>query len=184
MESKLVHIILAEEPELRDTALEQVCAPMSREQLEAECHALDQFHRDCPNLYQRVRALLFLFAIHRFYLPPAIEGNGGGATISFKAHKRLLDRRFGEAIDGFLAAATRDGLSDAICSALAKGYHQLAMQNLADQVRASVRAVRGNQWMFRTGTVPDHPLRVHAELLEKTDGLFPIIHERTAVRMD
>ncbi len=36
----------------------------------------------------------------------------------------------------------------------------LGFQTLADQVRRSVRSVRGNQWMFRTGHPADHPLRV------------------------
>ena len=184
MDSKLVGIILATDPQLRDTPLEQVCDPMSREDLENECRALDEFRRNCENLYERVRALLFLFAIHRFYLPQAIAGSNGTAAISYSAYQRLLERRFSEAIDGFLTSAKNGGLSDAICSALAKGYHQLAMQNLADQVRSSVRAVRGNQWMFRTGTVLDQPLRVRSEMLERTDDLFPAIHEFTAVRMD
>ena len=160
MDSQLVRIILAEAPSLRDTPLEKVCDPMSPAELASECEALDQFRRDCSNLYQRVRALMFLYAIYRFYLPRTLADGEGHAAISYEAYKHLLERRFAEAIDGLLAAAREKGLSDAICSALAKGYHQLAMQNLADQVRSSVRAVRGNQWMFRTGSVLDQPLRV------------------------
>ncbi len=184
MDSQLVRIVLAEDPALRDTPLEQVCDPMSPEELARECEALDRFRRECPNLYQRVRALMFLYAIYRFYLPRTVVDTEGKAAISHQAYKHLLERRFAEAIDGFLGAAVNDGLSDAICSALAKGYHQLAMQNLADQARSSVRAVRGNQWMFRTGSVLDQALRVRREMLETTDGLFPMLYEQTAVRMD
>jgi len=35
-----------------------------------------------------------------------------------------------------------------------RGYQRLALQTLADQVRRSVRSVRGNQWMFRMGHPP------------------------------
>ena len=185
MESQLVRTIQATSPAERDAPLEGICEPMSLKQLLAECVALDQFRRECANLYQRVRALMFLYAIYRFYIPRSLsECGGGGAAITYDAYKHLLERRFAEAVDGFLEAAASDGHSDAICSALAQGYHQLALQNLADQVRASVRAVRGNQWMFRTGAVLDHPLRIRAELLETESGMAPIIHERTAVRMD
>src|SRR5204863_5505325 len=71
-------------------------------------------------------------------------------------------------------------------SALSTAYHGLAFQTLADQVRRSVRSVRGNQWMFRTGHISDHPLRIRPELLQRSgsDTPFPILRELTAVRMD
>ena len=71
-------------------------------------------------------------------------------------------------------------------SALAAAYHRLAFQTLADQVRRSVRSVRGNQWMFRMGHPADHPLRIRPELLrpDPADGTYPILRECTPVRMD
>ena len=79
-----------------------------------------------------------------------------------------------------------EGPSDAISSALAAAYHRLAFQTLADQVRRSVRSVRGNQWMFRMGHPADHPLRIRPELLRPHpgDGTYPILRECTPVRMD
>jgi len=78
-----------------------------------------------------------------------------------------------------------DGASDALSSALAAAYHRLAFQTLADQVRRSVRTVKGNQWMFRMGHPNDQPLRLRPELLRADDeGLYPILRERTPVRMD
>jgi hypothetical protein len=72
-----------------------------------------------------------------------------------------------------------------LSSALAVAYHRLAFQTLADQVRRSVRSVRGNQWMFRMGHPNDQPLRFRRELLVQTpDGSFPILREQTPVRMD
>ncbi len=95
----------------------------------------------------------------------------------------MLKRRFEEAIDIFLAAQEANGPSAAISSALAAGYRSLAFQTLADQVRRSVRSVRGNQWMFRTGHPADYPLRLRAELLSGAP-VFPILRETTPVRMD
>ena len=75
----------------------------------------------------------------------------------------------------------------AIASALAAAYHALGFQTLADQVRRSVRSVRGNQWMFRMGHPADHPLRLRPELLQPRPcrrARIPILAERTPVRMD
>ena len=77
-------------------------------------------------------------------------------------------------------------MSDTIASALAAAYHALGFQTLADQVRRSVRSVRGNQWMFRMGHPGDHPLEIRKPLLARpTDSSpFPILCEQTPVRMD
>jgi hypothetical protein len=152
---------------------------------------LDAFRRRSDNLYVRVRALFFLYAIHRFYLPlkllerSHLSNRTARSLIPFKGYEHLLQRRFEEAIERFLAVQQAEGPSDAISSALAAAYHRLAFQTLADQVRRSVRSVRGNQWMFRMGHPADQPLRIRAELLRKTpDGSYPILRERTPVRMD
>ena len=92
------------------------------------------------------------------------------SLIPFKGYEHLLQRRFEEAIDHFLAVQQAEGPSDAISSALAAAYHRLAFQTLADQVRRSVRSVRGNQWMFRMGHPADHPLRLRPELLRPEPG--------------
>ena len=105
--------------------------------------------------------------------------------IPFKGFEHLLHRRFEEALDQFLAAQKSGGPSDAISSALAAVYQRLGFQTLADQVRRSVRSVRGNQWMFRMGHPADHPLRLRPELLQRgEDGAYPVLRERTPVRMD
>ena len=105
--------------------------------------------------------------------------------IPFQGHAHLLQRRFEEAIKVFLGCQEKDGPSDAISSALAAAYHRLGIQTLADQVRRSVRSVRGNQWMFRMGHPADQPLRIRQELLQRgPDGTYPVLREQTPVRMD
>jgi hypothetical protein len=57
----------------RDRSLDAFARTASTEQLLAECEALDQFRRQSDNLYERVRALFFLYAIFRFHLPGQIN---------------------------------------------------------------------------------------------------------------
>ncbi len=183
--SELTRIITATDPETRDRSLDAYCRTVSMVDLLAECHALDLLRRESDNLYVRVRALFFLYAIHRFHLPLK-EGWQTGGYVPFDGYLNLLKRRFDEAIDLFLAAQGEVGPNDAISSALAVAYHSLGFQTLADQVRRSVRSVRGNQWMFRIGHPADHPLRVRSELCERSAEvpLFPVLREATPVRMD
>src|SRR5204863_4274504 len=157
------------------------------EELLQECTALDAFRRRSENLYEKVRAGFFLYAIHRFHIPAklnhATRNTQHASLIPFKGYEHLLQRRFEEAIDTFLAVQNAEGPSDPISSALAAAYHRLAFQTLADQVRSSVRTVRGNQWMFRMGHPADQPLRIRPELLRRTqeDGSYPILRECTPV---
>jgi len=184
MNSDFIKVIVAEDAEARNVSLEALCDGLSVDELLKACDKLEDFRRECGNLYQRVRALFFLYAIHRFHLPPLLAGKEAG-RIPFEGYEHLLQRRFEEAIDEFLAARDTDGIGDAICSALAGAYHSLAFQTLADQVRASVRTVDGNRWMFRMGHPADHPLRFRKELLDTSEqGTFPILRETTPVRMD
>ena len=187
---RLTDIITATDPALRDQSLDVACAGLSLDDLLAECAALDSFRRGSENLYDRVRALFFLYAIHRFHLPlrladGAASTQRGSGLIPFQGFEHLLHRRFEEAIDAFLSVQESAGPCDGICSALATTYHRLAFQTLADQVRRSVRSVRGNQWMFRMGHPADQPLRLRPELLKRNEGgTYPILRERTPVRMD
>jgi galactokinase/mevalonate kinase-like predicted kinase len=181
--SQLTGMITAADPALRNRSLDAVCRAATPADLQAESAALDQFRRTSDNLYECVRAIFFLYAIHRFHLPfkPGVRAQ---AHIPFPGYDHLLNRRFEEAIEIFLAAQSANGPSAAISSALAAAYHGLGFQTLAGQVRRSVRTVRGNQWMFRTGHPADYPLRLRPELLRQTGGLFPILRETTPVRMD
>jgi hypothetical protein len=184
--SLLLPIITSADDAVRNRSLDAECAALGAAELLAEAGQLDAFRRRSDNLYQRVRALLFLYAIHRFHLPGRLAADAPSGKIPFKGYEHLLSRRFEEAIDRFLALQRQAGPSDGLSSALAAAYQRLAFQTLADQVRLSVRSVKGNQWMFRMGHPADHPLRVRPCLLEAdpATGLLPLLRERTPVRMD
>ena len=170
---------------LRHRTLESLCLGLSSSQLLEAASELDAFRRRTDNLYHCVRSLFFLAAIYRFHLPKTFPESQGG-LLPYEAYQHILGRRFPEAIDHLLAMQGQEGPMLAISSALARAYHQLGIQTLADQVRRSVRTVRGNQWMFRIGHPSEHPLRLN-KLLSRTDSTtsdFPILCEKTSVRMD
>ncbi len=183
--NQLIAAIASTKPEIRDQSIDSLCAGASLEELLANCSALDRFRRSNDNLYERVRALFFLYAIHRFYIPRRTAA-GARALIPFSAYTNLLRRRFQESIDTLLIAQAAHGPSASLSSGLAAAYRALGFQTLADQVRRSVRSVRGNQWMFRTGHPVDYALRLRPELLRRADGepAFPLLVEATPVRMD
>ena len=184
--SRLITIIESDDPAIRDQSLESVCEGTTADELLAETAALESFRHASKSLYHRVRALFFLAGIHRFHLPERLPAGGrAAALIPHAGYEHLLNRRFEEAIGTFLESQRDHGPSDALSSALGVTYRELALQTLANQVRKSVRSLRGNQWMFRVGHPADHALRIRPELLARGEsGIFPLLRESTPVRMD
>ncbi len=183
--SKLVEIITTSDEALRNTPLEFAVEGLSFDELIQESDALDQFRRTSTSLYDKVRALFFLYALHRFVVPNHYSANQAG-LLPFEGNELVLNRRFEEGIDSFIAEKDKVGWNDTLSSALSYSYYHLALQNLANQVRKSVRSVKGNQWMFRMGHPSSHPLKIRRELIDREDTSqpYPIIHETTPVRMD
>ncbi len=177
MAGRLRATIQAADAARRDASLESLCAGLDLAQLAAEAADLDAFRRTADNLYERVRALVFLAALHRYHLPRHLASAAGAVPVA--PYVDLLERRFESALEGFLAARDRAGLDPALSSALAQAYHQLAFQPLADQVRRSVREHRGNRWMFDVPSAAAHPLRLRTELAGGAT-----LRERTPVRLD
>ena len=184
MSVRVTDIIEATAPAVRDLAIERWCADRPAAELLAACAELDAYRRRETNLYKRVRALFFLAAIHRYHLP-ARTGFPRTGRVPYDGFSRMLERRFEEAISGFLRAQAAQGANETLSSALAAAYHALGFQTLADQVRHTVRSTRGNAWMFRLGHPLDQPLRMRPELLRTGgDAPPPVLRERTPVRMD
>lgn len=180
----LKELITSPNNRIRNTSLDDYCKKLSLNALLKECEILENFWRKSSNLYERVRALFFLYSIYRFHLPE--KGIKTKGLIPFEGYDHFLNRRYIEAIDVFLSSVKENGLNDGISSALAKNYQSLGFQTLADQVRKSVRSISGNNWMFRIGHPDDHPLRIKRELYANVsnNNLFPVLHEQTPVRMD
>jgi hypothetical protein len=182
---RLTEIIASADAAARDTALERWCAGRSAAELLAAGGELDAYRRDETNLYRRVRALFFLSAIHRYHLP-ALPDYPRSGRVPYAGFHFLLQRRFEEAIALFQRELAAGGPNETISSALAAAYYALGFQTLADQVRRTVRSMRGNAWMFRLGHPLDQALRARPELLERDgpDAPYPLLRELTPVRMD
>jgi UTP--glucose-1-phosphate uridylyltransferase len=184
-ENRWIETILSLDDSVRHRTLESLCMGLDSDALLLAVSELDAFRRDAGNLYHRVRAQFFLSAIYRYYLPKTFPETQAG-LLPYDAYQHILSRRFPEAIDQLLAVQEEQGPTLVIASALSRAYHQLGIQTLADQVRRSVRTVRGNQWMFRIGHPSEHPLRLNKELHQRdaATGDYPILCEKTSVRMD
>lgn len=181
----LVQAILEPTQSAKVGVLERFAQRSSYDDLCRAARALHDFAADSErNLYQRVRAIFQAHALYRYLIPLRAELPKIG-YMPRQAQDHLLGRHYRAALDVLLAAADESGLNDRLASALAAAYHGLGFQLLAEQVQRSVRSLRGNRWMFRTSHGSDHPLRVRDELKVPGErGFFPVLAERTAVRMD
>ncbi len=181
----LIETITSHDPTIRDRSVRDLMAGAPAADVLGACEDLERFRQRAENLYERVRASMFLHAIYRYSVQESDEITSTG-LIPFEGFKDLMERRFEQAIASFRAAMRRSGPNGTIASAMAQAYEHVAYQTLADQVRRSVRSCQGNRWMFRVGAVDEHPVRIHPRLLEREsdETLFPILVERTPVRLD
>lgn len=181
----LIDTITSADPRLRDRSVQELTHGASTRDLLKACDGLETFRQASENLYERVRASMFLHAVYRYKVQDSPEIRDTG-LIPFEGFKDLMERRFEQAIASFRGVMVREGPSGAVASALAQAYEQVTFQTLADQVRRSVRSCQGNRWMFRVGSPDEYPMRIHPRMLERAsaESLFPILVERTPVRLD
>ena len=66
--SELITIIRSTDPSIKNKSLDEFCKNASLPELLDESKELEIYRKEESNLYNRVRALFFLYAIHRFYL--------------------------------------------------------------------------------------------------------------------
>ncbi len=180
--NRFVAQILSENPALRDASSLDLAMSMSTPDLLGELAGLEAFRKNSLNLYHRVRAGIILHAICRYRLQEDRTLLADG-LLDKDAFFALFERQFEKAIARIPMGPT---LTRAGASVLAQAYEQGAYQDLADQVRQSVRQLGGNRWMYRLGAAAEHPLRIAPTLLERdrSTGLFPLLCEKTPVRLD
>ena len=177
-----IQTITSSQAKYRNRSFFKICEKKKVATLLKELEELEQFRLQTDNLYERVRACLFLYAAYRFVIPNYTSIPSVG-KLTYKGVEDIMKRRFEDAIQVFRADTK---LSGTVASALAEAYHQRAFQILAEQVKKSVRTTAGNQWMFRGGYTEEHPIRIHSALLQLSEqtSLFPVLEEKTSVRMD
>jgi len=88
-DSRLIECITSSDPHTRNQSLDELCAPLSLDALVRECAALDAFRRTCPNMFERVRAMAFLYAIYRFHVPQRL-GTSAPGHIPYGGYTHLL----------------------------------------------------------------------------------------------
>ncbi len=137
--------------------------------------------------YLRVQALLQASFLCRFALPQKLPPLKPG-KIPFEVVQLISQTRFVDAANRVRRLCDQRGElpDDALLSILAAAYSGHGFQVLALQVQTCVRMIDGNRWMFRLGTPREYNLRLRPELLQQDSatGLYPVLQESTAVRMD
>lgn len=183
--NQFIQAITSTDPVIRNRSFNELCTGLSVNDLIKSFKELEEFRKASHNLYERVRACMFLYSGYRFHLMESTKVSDTG-KIPLEGFENMLKRNFEKAISIFLNDLNKNGANSTIFSCLAEGYHNLTFQILADQVRKSVRSSKGNQWMFRVGHSDEHPLKIHPKLMvrEECSLLFPVLQEKTPVRMD
>lgn len=177
----LIETITSKEPKLRNRPFIQLASALPREQLIKSLSELEAFRKKTTNLYERVRSCLFLYYGFRFVLANDLSIPLAGTNGSHRP-----EGGDEQAISGYWKRLKEKGIDAPLSAALAHHYHALSFRFLAGQVRRSVRASKGNQWMFRVGHRADHPIKIKHALFHREEGqkLYPILAEYTPVRMD
>ena len=146
--NRLIAAITSAAPEIRDQSLDSLCSGAPLAALLADCAALEQFRRT-QRQPVRARAGAVLPIRRSSVLIPAADRREQEGADSLPRLHQSAAAAISESIDTLLAEQAAHGPSASLSSALAAAYRALGFQTLADQVRRSVRSVRGNQWMFR-----------------------------------
>src|SRR5262249_17543640 len=121
----LIETITDSDPAIRDRSVRELVTSASLAEKLRACQELEHFRRSRNNLYERVRASLFLQALYRYEIQdaPGIRGSG---LIPFAGFKDLMERRYEQAIASFQETMRQEGPNGAITSALAEAYEQIA----------------------------------------------------------
>jgi len=185
MYQDIIATITSPDDAVRRRAEDELLAGREQEELLRMAEGLEFFRKNDDNLYHRVRACLFIHAIYRYYLIGRKDVRKTG-LIPYAGIRAALNRDYDEAIERFRAAMMAQGCNEALLSALAEAYYNLAFKYLLDQVRRSVRTSRGNEWLFAARTVRRYPLRVPAAYttIDRATGLMPIGRDVSPVRAD
>ncbi len=161
MASKLVQLITSPDPAVRNQSLNAVCRAASVAELLAECAELEAFRHHSENLYERVRALLFLYAIHRFHLPlkPGVHAR---TLISFPVTRICCNAGSRRPSPLFSRRRRQTGRPTRFPARWPWPISGWPCSRWP--TRSAQRAFgRGNQWMFRMGHPANHPLRIPAD---------------------
>src|SRR5262245_29027822 len=92
----LIDTITHSDPAIRDRSIRELVAGAEVGQILEACDALEQFRRSRQNLYEQVRATLFLHALYRFQIQDA-EPLPATGLLPYSGFMDLMERRYEEA---------------------------------------------------------------------------------------
>ena len=181
----LFETIKADEPALRDRSFRCIVEALGPAELPRACDELEAFRRSTDNLYHRVRATLFLYAVHRFAEPGA--GVPATGLIPPQGAADLLERRFEQAMQCFLAEATADRAQPAPAQRARRGLPSPRVPDACSTrcaaACAPAAATSGcSAWATPTTTLCGS----RPKCSSRSEGtlLYPILAEATPVRLD
>lgn len=185
MYQTLIETITSNDDAIRNRTEAELLSGHSKEEYLRMAEGLEFFRQQADNLYHRVRACLFIHAIYRYHLIDRNDVKKVG-EIPYDGIRHMLQREYTIAIEIFRASMMSQGCSEALLSALAEAYYNLAFKYLLDQVRQSVRTTPANAWMFAKKSVRSYPLRVPDVYLKKdaATNLYPVGRDVSPVRAD
>ena len=113
-----IETITSNDPSLRDRSFFGMSRGMDPSTLQKALRELDTFRKSTTSLYDKVRAIQFLYAGYRFFLLDSRETPSTG-KIPYAGFDDLLARRFEQAIETFLHELDQHGPNANLFSALA-----------------------------------------------------------------
>src|SRR4051812_48625769 len=134
----LIETITSTDPDVRNRSVHDLIAGSEPGAILRACAELERFRQASDNLYERVRASMFLHAIYRYALQEA-EGLRATGSIPFDGFEDLMQRRFEQAIASFTPGLRRDRPQRAIARALAQADEQITYPTPPDPGRRSGR---------------------------------------------
>jgi len=185
MPNELIETIVTEDNSLRNRSINYLLQNKNKDELLRFAEELEAFRKDSSNLYHKVRASLFLFAIYRFYLQESKEIKPCG-RIPFEGIKAVRHKNFEESIAIYLKEIKNGNLNGAICSAIAHSYYKQSFKYLLEQVKLSISHCKENSSLFDIEGLDDYPYRVSEKLTtpDPETGLYPVGVDTTPVRID
>ncbi|MDY6856860.1 MAG: UTP--glucose-1-phosphate uridylyltransferase [Thermodesulfobacteriota bacterium] len=183
--SQLIEAIVSENETLRNRSINSLLQNARKDDLLQYAAELNEFRTSSENLYHKVRASMYLFALYRFYLQENNKIPSDG-KIPFPGVQASFNRDFEQAIHIYLYEAAKHGFTGGICSALADSYYHLAFDYLLDQVKLSISQRHENYHLFNTNGLEDYPFTVAKELTSPdiATGNYPVLLETCPVRLD
>ena len=185
MSNLLVETIVSKDDFHRNRSINSLLKNRNNAELLKLVAELEGFRKVSKNLYHKVRASFFLFAIYRFYLQTDRETTRHG-RIPFDGVKAAFDRDFEKSINIFLKEIEEGRRNSALFSAIAESYYKLSFKYLLDQVKLSISQCSENFHLFNIKSLDDYPFSVLPELTtpEPETGFYPFGFDTSPVRLD